>query len=65
MKQRFVNWETFTWALGIILILFTISFGLVASANIKADKAYKDVFEMKTDIGIIKTNIIWIREELE
>jgi len=35
MKQEFVNWKIFIWAIAIILGLFSISFGMIASAQLK------------------------------
>ena len=64
MKQEFVNWKIFIWAISIIITLFSISFGMIASAQLKADGAYKSIYQIKTDIEIIKTDIDWIKKNI-
>ena len=61
MKQEFVNWKIFIWAIAIILGLFSISFGMIANAQLKADSAYKSIYQIKTDIEVIKNDVNWIR----
>jgi len=64
MKQDFVNFKIFIWAISIIITLFSISFGMIASAQLKADGAYKSIYQIKTDIEIIKTDIDWIKKNI-
>jgi len=64
MKQEFVNWKIFIWAISIIITLFGISFGMIANAQLKADSAYKSIYQIKTDIEIIKTDIDWIKKNI-
>jgi len=64
MKQEFVNFKIFIWAISIIITLFSISFGMIASAQLKADGAYKSIYQIKTDIEIIKTDIDWIKKNI-
>ena len=64
MKQEFVNFKIFIWAIAIILGLFSISFGMIANAQLKADGAYKSIYQIKTDIEIIKTDIDWIKKNI-
>ena len=64
MKQEFVNWKIFIWAIAIILGLFSISFGMIANAQLKADGAYHSIYQIKTDIEIIKTDIDWIKKNI-
>jgi len=61
MKQEFVNFKIFIWAIAIILGLFSISFGMIANAQLKADSAYKSIYQIKTDIEVIKNDVNWIR----
>jgi len=65
MKQEFVNFKIFVWAIAIILGLFSISFGMIANAQLKADGAYQSIFELKIDIAEIKTNVGWMRDLLD
>ncbi len=64
MKQEFVNWKIFIWAIAIILGLFSISFGMIASAQMKADGAYQSIYQIKTDIEVIKTDVNWIKNNI-
>ena len=64
MKQEFVNFKIFIWAIAIILGLFSISFGMIANAQLKADSAYNNIYQIKTDIEIIKTDIDWIKKNI-
>jgi len=64
MKQEFVNWKIFIWAIAIILGLFSISFGMIANAQLKADSAYKSIYQIKTDIEVIKNDVNWIRDNI-
>jgi len=64
MKQEFVNFKIFIWAISIIITLFGISFGMIASAQLKADGAYQSIYQIKTDIEIIKTDIDWIKKNI-
>ena len=61
MKQEFVNFKIFVWAIAIILGLFSISFGMIANAQLKADSTYKSIYQIKTDIEVIKNDVNWIR----
>jgi len=64
MKQEFVSWKIFIWAIAIILGLFSISFGMIASAQMKADGAYQSIYQIKTDIEVIKTDVNWIKNNI-
>ena len=64
MKQEFVNFKIFIWAIAIILGLFSISFGMIANAQLKADSAYKSIYQIKTDIEVIKNDVFWIRDNI-
>jgi len=64
MKQEFVNWKIFIWAIAIILGLFSISFGMIASAQMKADGAYQSIYQIKTDIEVIKNDVNWIKNNI-
>ena len=64
MKQEFVNFKIFVWAIAIILGLFSISFGMIASAQLKADGAYQSIYQIKTDIEVIKNDVFWIRDNI-
>ena len=64
MKQEFVSWKIFIWAIAIILGLFSISFGMIASAQMKADSAYNSIYQIKTDIEVIKTDVNWIKNNI-
>ena len=61
MKQVFVNFKIFIWTISIIITLFGISFGMIANAQLKADGAYKSIYQIKTDIEVIKNDVNWIR----
>ena len=61
MKQEFVNFKIFIWAISIIITLFGISFSMIASAQLKADGAYQSIYQIKTDIEVIKNDVNWIR----
>jgi len=64
MKQEFVNFKIFIWAIAIILGLFGISFGMIANAQLKADGAYQSIYQIKTDIEVIKNDVFWIRDNI-
>ena len=64
MKQEFVSWKIFIWAIAIILGLFSISFGMIASAQMKADGAYQSIYQIRTDIEIIKNDVGWIKNNI-
>ena len=64
MKQEFVNFKIFVWAIAIILGLFGISFGMIANAQLKADGAYHSIYQIRTDIEIIKTDLNWIKDKI-
>ncbi len=64
MKQEFVNFKIFIWAIAIILGLFGISFGMIANAQLKADGAYHSIYQIRTDIEIIKTDLNWIKDKI-
>jgi len=64
MKQEFVNFKIFIWTISIIITLFGISFGMITNAQLKADGAYHSIYQIKTDIEIIKTDIDWIKKNI-
>ncbi len=63
-NQKLVSWQTFVWAIGIILILFGITFTLVAKADSKADSSSLQVYQIREDISEIKTDIKWIKDKI-
>ena len=64
MKQEFVNFKIFICAISIIITLFGISFGMIANAQLKADGAYHSIYQIKTDIEVIKTDVNWIKNNI-
>ena len=64
MKQEFVNWKIFIWAIAIILGLFSISYGMIANAQLKAESAYNNIYQIRTDIEVIKTDVSWIKNNI-
>ncbi len=59
-----VSWTIFAWTIGIILLLFTASFGLTASAVEKVDSAYQNLYELRQDIEVIKNDLKWIKQKI-
>ena len=64
MKQEFVSWKIFIWAIAIILGLFSISYGMIANAQLKAESAYNNIYQIRTDIEVIKTDVSWIKNNI-
>lgn len=59
-----VSWTIFARTIGIILLLFTASFGLTASAVEKVDSAYQNLYELRQDIEVIKNDLKWIKQKI-
>lgn len=56
-----VNWQAFTWAFGIVIII--MGWLIVSSSRIetKIDAVQDGYTEIKTDIGVLKNDISWLR----
>jgi len=63
-KNSAVSWKIFIWAIAIILGLFSISFGMITKAQIKTDSAYSNIYQIRTDIEVIKTDVNWIKNNI-
>ena len=63
-KNSAVSWKIFIWAIAIILGLFSISYGMIANAQLKAESAYNNIYQIKTDIEVIKTDVSWIKNNI-
>lgn len=61
-NKRFVRWQVFVWAIGIILLLFSVAFGIIGSSNssinrnidnntAKINKNGEDIVNIKVFIG--------------
>ena len=64
-NKRYVRWAVFVWTIGIILILFGVTFNGIASLNVKMEARERDTTEIKMDVREIKTNVTWIMEEIK
>ena len=65
MENSKVSWKIFIWTISIILILFSISFGMIASAQNKVENSYENLYQLRTDIEVIKTDVNWIKNKLD
>ena len=63
-KNNYVSWKVFSWAMGIVLTLFAMSFGFIAGNASKVDSFNRDVLEIKVQLSQIQTDIIWIKNNL-
>jgi len=63
-KNSAVSWKIFIWAIAIILGLFSISYGMIANAQLKAESAYNNIYQIRTDIEVIKTDVSWIKNNI-
>ena len=63
-KNSAVSWKIFIWAIAIILGLFSISYGMIANAQLKAERAYNNIYQIRTDIEVIKTDVNWIKNNI-
>jgi len=49
--KRFVRWQIFVWAIGVILLLFSVSFGVISNGNTNNKEQLN---ETKTDVNELK-----------
>ena len=49
--KRFVRWQIFIWAIGVILLLFSVSFGVISNGNTNNKE---QLSETKTDVNELK-----------
>jgi hypothetical protein len=46
-----VKWTVFVWTIGVILLLFSIGFGTVASYGSQTEKMKEDITDIKVFMG--------------
>ena len=63
--KRTVSWSVFSWALGIILILFGIGFNMQVALSNKVDEYMKDNRNVSAQLSQIQTDIAWIKITLQ
>ena len=65
-KNNKVSWRVFTWVIGVILLLFSIAFGIIGSSNssinknidnnaAKINKNSEDIVDIKVFMGKANT----------
>lgn len=63
--KKTVSWTIFSWALGIILILFGIGFNMQVALSNKIDKYVNDNKTIESQLSRIQTDIEWIKLTLD
>ena len=67
-NKHHVKWTIFVWTISIIFLLFGVVFTMIGSTNGRleeiSDSTQAAVSEIRVNIGEIKTDIQWIRREL-
>ena len=64
LQGKIVGWKVFIWAISVIVILFGISFTLIASVSAKVDNVQAQYTEIKTQLSQIQTDLTWIKKDL-
>ncbi len=64
-NKKVVKWQIFIWALGIILILFGISFSFISNLTNKVDAVEKNTGDVREQLSQIQTDISWIKNNLK
>jgi len=58
-----VNWQAFTWAFGVVLIV--MGWLIISSGRIetKIDTVNENYTNIKTNIEVLKTDVSWLKNE--
>ena len=58
-----VNWQAFTWAFGVVLIV--MGWLIISSGRIetKIDTVNENYTNIKTNIEVLKTDVSWLKDE--
>jgi len=59
-KNGYVSWTVFTWAIGIILIVFGWFITSLGATNTQVKETKEVISTVKEDVREVKTNISWI-----
>lgn len=65
VRNRKVNFQTFSWFAGAVLLIFGFLFTQVGSAQDKATQAIEGTAELNTQVQVIKTDVGWIRKTMQ
>lgn len=64
-ENHHVKWSIFVWAIGIMLLLFGISFTMLGATNGRleevSDNTKASMLEIKVQLSAISTDIQWIK----
>jgi len=60
-----VSWKVFIWAISIIFLLFSATFGMINSAMGEVNGTTKDIVDIKIGIQELKTDVKWIKQKLD
>ena len=64
-ERSHVSWAIFIWAIGLLLVGIGWNLSRTAITEAVAQEAKNGISELKGEIGIIKTNVEWIRQIME
>ena len=62
-KKRYVSWQIFVWAIGIITVVIGWCFVAQANTSEKVDKYNQQLLEIRTQLSQIQTDLQWIKED--
>ena len=60
-KEKCVSWRVFTWAMGIILAVFSILFLTVNALGTRVSTYSSEMTAIRVQLSQIQTDIEWIK----
>jgi len=60
-KEKCVSWRVFTWAMGIILAVFSILFLTVSALGTRVSTYSSEMTAIRVQLSQIQTDIEWIK----
>lgn len=63
-NKKYVRWAIFIWAMGIVFLVFAISFAQVRAVAEKVNGINGDTVEIRILLGQVITDLEWIKAEI-
>jgi len=64
LKGIIVGWKVFSWAMGIVLLLFGVCFTAISSLSLRVDEGRVEYAEIKTQLSQIQTDLVWLKQAM-
>jgi|TARA_Y100000310_G_scaffold202203_2_gene202324 hypothetical protein len=64
-NRKKVDFITFTWAIGVMVVIMGVLFSMVTNTDMKVDGYQDDISDIKVEVKEVSTDVKWIKQNLQ